>query len=222
MQKYDIPKGYPTHTELLKDDEIDAVRRRPRATSSTTASQSTPATSASTSSSKKPMALSLQQCDDMIEAGRQQQRQAHGRARPSTTTEHSLKAKEILDSGQLGPLMTIICYMSKNWNYASRPPQYRSRFHGGGMWLANGVPRRRPPHLADGLAGRLRLRQHGQPAPTTRPATTPPPRSSATRTAWPASPSRSDSPTVRPTTRARSSAPTAPCASASTAKSSSE
>ena len=25
MQKYDIPKGYATHTELLKDDEIDAV-----------------------------------------------------------------------------------------------------------------------------------------------------------------------------------------------------
>ena len=25
MDKYDIPKGYPTHTDLLADDEIDAV-----------------------------------------------------------------------------------------------------------------------------------------------------------------------------------------------------
>ena len=25
MEQYDIPKGYPSHAELLEDDEIDAV-----------------------------------------------------------------------------------------------------------------------------------------------------------------------------------------------------
>ena len=93
---------------------------------------------------EKPMALSLEQCDDMIEAA------ANNNVKLMVgQTQHfygtSLKAKEILDSGQLGPLMTVVCYMSKNWNHASRPPQYRSRFHGGGMWLANGV------HVVDRL-----------------------------------------------------------------------
>ena len=52
MQKYDIPKGYPTHTELLKDDEIDAVAVVLGHQLLTTASPSTPATPANTSSSK--------------------------------------------------------------------------------------------------------------------------------------------------------------------------
>lgn len=57
----------------------------------------------------------------------------------------SVKAKEILDSGDLGPLITAVCYMSKNWGYQGRRPQYRSRYHGGGMWLTNGV------HVVDRL-----------------------------------------------------------------------
>ena len=56
-----------------------------------------------------------------------------------------LKMKAILDSGRLGPLMTIVCFSCKNWTYANRAPQYRSRFHGGGMWLTNGV------HVVDRL-----------------------------------------------------------------------
>ena len=143
MDKYGIAKGYTTHTELLADDEIDAVavvlghQLHCRLTMDA-------CNAGKHVLVEKPMALSLEQCDEMIEAA------ANNNVKLMVgQTQHfygtSLKAKEILDSGELGPLMTVICYMSKNWNFASRPPQYRSRFHGGGMWLSNGV------HVVDRL-----------------------------------------------------------------------
>ena len=143
MEKYDIPKGYPSHTELLKDDEVEAVavvlghQLHHRLTVDA-------CNAGKHVLVEKPMALSLEQCDDMIEAAANNNvKLMVGQSQHFYGT--SLKAKEILDSGQLGPLMTVVCYMSKNWNHASRPPQYRSRFHGGGMWLANGV------HVVDRL-----------------------------------------------------------------------
>ena len=143
MDKYAIPKGYPTHTDLLADDEIDAVavvlghQLHHRLTVDA-------CNAGKHVLVEKPMALSLEQCDDMIEAA------ANNNVKLMVgQTQHfsgaNLKVKEILDSGQLGPLMTIVCYSSKNWNYAGRAPQYRSRFHGGGMWLTNGV------HVVDRL-----------------------------------------------------------------------
>ena len=143
MDKYDIPKGYPIHTELLADDEIDAVavalghQLHHRLTvDSLNAGKHVLV--------EKPMALSLAQCDDMIEAAH-----ANDRKLMVGLTQHfygtSLKAKEILDSGELGPLITVVSYMSKNWGFAGRRPQYRSRYHGGGMWIANGV------HVVDRL-----------------------------------------------------------------------
>ena len=87
---------------------------------------------------EKPMALTLEQCAEMIAAAH-----ANGVKLMVGLTNHflpvNIKAKEILDSGELGPLITIVSYMSKNWNHANRRPQYRSRYHGGGMWLSNGV-----------------------------------------------------------------------------------
>ena len=59
------------------------------------------------------------------------------------------------------------------------------------MWLTNGVHVVDRLTLAHGLPGLIRIRQHRHNAPTTRPPTIPPPPSSATRTAWPASLSRS-------------------------------
>ncbi len=143
MQKYDIAKGYASHTELLADDAIDAVAvvlghhlHHRLTVDACNAGKHVLV--------EKPMALSLEQCDEMIEAA------ANNNVKLMVgQTQHfygtSLKAKEILDSGELGPLITAICYMSKNWNFAGRPPQYRSRFHGGGMWLTNGV------HVVDRL-----------------------------------------------------------------------
>ena len=83
------------------------------------------------------MAISLEQCDDMIATAA-----ANNVKLMVGQSQHfygiSVKAKEILDSGDLGPLITAVCYMSKNWGYRGRRPQYRSRYHGGGMWLTNG------------------------------------------------------------------------------------
>ena len=143
MDKYGIAKGYPSHTELLADDDIDAVavvlghQLHHRLTVDA-------CNAGKHVLVEKPMALSLEQCDDMIEAA------ANNSVKLMVgQTQHyygtSLKAREILDSGALGPLITVVSYMSKNWNFDRRPPQYRSRFHGGGMWLANGV------HVVDRL-----------------------------------------------------------------------
>ena len=143
IDKYNIPKGYASHTELLKDDEVDAVAvvlghqlHHQLTVDACNAGKHVLV--------EKPMAISLEQCDNMIAAAA-----ANNVKLMVGYTQHyygtSLKAKEILDSGQLGPLVTAVCYMSKNWNFSGRRPQYRSRYHGGGMWLTNGV------HVVDRL-----------------------------------------------------------------------
>ena len=143
MGKYDIPKSYPSHTDLLKDPEIDAV-------AITLGHQLHHRLTVDACNAgkhvlvEKPMAISLEQCDNMVTAAAD-----NGVKLMVGLTQHyygtSIKAKEILDSGALGPIITAVCYMSKNWSYAGRRPQYRSRYHGGGMWLTNGV------HVVDRL-----------------------------------------------------------------------
>ena len=143
MERYDVPKGYVSHIELLQDKEIDAVAitlghqlHHKLTVDSCNAGKHVLV--------EKPMAISLEQCDDMIAVAA-----ANGVKLMIGFTQHyygtSLKAKEILDSGELGPAITAVCYMSKNWGYKGRRPQYRSRYHGGGMWLTNGV------HVVDRL-----------------------------------------------------------------------
>ena len=144
MEQYDIPRGYASHTELLRDDEIDAVAvvlghqlHHQLTVDACNAGKHVLVS--------KPMALSLQQCDDMVEAAQTNDVLLMvGLSQRFYST--SVKAKEILDSGELGPVITAVSYMSKNWNIARRRPQYRSRFHGGGMWLTNGV------HVVDRLS----------------------------------------------------------------------
>lgn len=143
MDKYNIPHGYATHTELLQDDQVDAVavvlghQLHHRLTVDA-------CNAGKHVLVEKPMAISLEQCDEMVAAAAANQVKLM-----VGLTQHfygtSLKAKEILDSGELGPIITAVCYMSKNWNYKGRRPQYRSRYHGGGMWLTNGV------HVVDRL-----------------------------------------------------------------------
>jgi len=199
MDKYDIPKGYQTHHELLKDDEIDAVAvvlghqlHHQLTVDACNAGKHVLV--------EKPMALSLDQCDAMIEAAANNDvKLMVGLSQHFYPT--SVKAKEILDSGELGPLITAIAYMSKNWNYSGRRPQYRSRYHGGGMWLTNGIhsstdSRGLWPHKPS------LSRPRSGPGPITRPPTTRPLPLSAIRTAWPAPPS----PSVMPKARRPSSA----------------
>ena len=137
MERYDIPRGYASHEELLRDDEVEAVaiilghQLHHRLTLDACAAGKHVLV-------EKPMAINLEQCDDMVQAA-----QAAGVKLMVGLSQHfygtSVKAKEILDSGELGPMITTVAYMSKNWNFQGRRPQYRSRFHGGGMWLTNGV-----------------------------------------------------------------------------------
>ena len=144
MEKYDIPRGYTSHTELLKDDEVDAVAvvlghqlHHQLTLDACRAGKHVLV--------EKPMAISLQQCDEMIKvAAENGVKLMVGHTQRFYGT--SVKAKEILDSGELGPLITAVSYMSKNWGYSWRRPQYRSRYHGGGMWLTNGV------HVVDRLS----------------------------------------------------------------------
>ncbi|MCY3906034.1 MAG: Gfo/Idh/MocA family oxidoreductase, partial [Anaerolineaceae bacterium] len=141
--RYEVPRAYPSHSELLKDDEVQAV-------AVTLGHQLHHRLTVDALNAgkhvlvEKPMALSLQQCDDMIETARRNNVKLM-----IGLTQHflgpNMKAKEILDSGELGPLITAVCYSVKNWGYARRRPQYRSRFHGGGYWMTNGV------HMVDRL-----------------------------------------------------------------------
>ena len=143
METYGIPRGYRTHTELLEDDDVEAVAvvlghtMHHRLTMDALQAGRHVLV-------EKPMALNLEQCDEMIETAH-----ANDVKLMLGHTQHflptSVKAKEILDAGTLGPLVTSVSYMSKRWGYEKRRPQYRSRHHGGGMWITNGV------HVVDRL-----------------------------------------------------------------------
>ena len=143
MDQYHIPKGHSTHHDLLQDADVDAVAivlghqlHHQLTIDACRAGKHVLV--------EKPMAISLAQCDAMVAAAAENDvKLMIGLSQHFYST--SLKAKEILDSGQLGPVITAVSYMSKNWNFAGRRPQYRSRFHGGGMWLTNGV------HVVDRL-----------------------------------------------------------------------
>ncbi len=67
METYNIPKGYASHTELLQDDEIDAVAvvlghqlHHQLTVDACNAGKHVLV--------EKPMAISLEQCDNMIAA----------------------------------------------------------------------------------------------------------------------------------------------------------
>ena len=143
MKEYGVARGYASHTELLADDEVEAVaitlghQLHHRLTVDACRAGKHVMV-------EKPMALNLQQCDEMVAAAEEA-----GVKLMVGLTQHfggpAMKAKEILDSGEIGPVVTAVSYMCKNWNHATRRPQYRSRFHGGGMWMTNGV------HVVDRL-----------------------------------------------------------------------
>jgi len=87
---------------------------------------------------EKPMAVSVAECDQIIEAV-----EAAG---IKLSVGHSYRyydgcqaAKEILDSGELGRLVFAVSTFSKNWTLERRRGWHLDRGRGGGMWQANGT-----------------------------------------------------------------------------------
>ena len=136
-KEWEIPAVYPNHHKLLEDPNVDAVAiilghhlHADLTIDALNAGRHVLV--------EKPMANTLEECDRMIEAeqasGKILQIGLTGRFHPATR-----KAREILDSNELGPVVTALSRFNKNWGYGGRRYQYRTRWMGGGMWMGNGV-----------------------------------------------------------------------------------
>jgi predicted dehydrogenase len=87
---------------------------------------------------EKPMADTLEECDRMLEAA--------GRGSVHLLVGHSqryfgstIRAREIIHSGQLGQPVFATDTWYKNFGVADRLPWFLDRATGGGMWLMNGA-----------------------------------------------------------------------------------
>ena len=136
-KEWEIPAVYPNHHKLLEDPNVDAVAivlghhlHADLTIDALNAGRHVLV--------EKPMANTLEECDRMIEAeqasGKILQIGMTGRFHPAMR-----KAREILDSNELGPVVTALSRFNKNWGYGGRRYQYRTRWMGGGMWMGNGV-----------------------------------------------------------------------------------
>lgn len=87
---------------------------------------------------EKPMAPNLQECTRIIEAAR-----SNGVRLMLGHVNHFvpsyLKAKEILDSGELGEVVLGSSTMSKHWAFETRRPWHLDRNQGGGVWMTVGI-----------------------------------------------------------------------------------
>ena len=87
---------------------------------------------------EKPMADSVEECDIMIEAAR--------RNNVKLFTGHTeqflapnVKARQLIDSGEMGQVVMIADCWYKAFALHTRPPWFLDRERGGGMWLMNGA-----------------------------------------------------------------------------------
>jgi predicted dehydrogenase len=87
---------------------------------------------------EKPMADTLEECDRMLAAVERAGVQllvAHSQRYFAST----IRAREIIRSGQLGEPVFATDTWYKNFGYDSRLPWFLDRATGGGMWLMNGA-----------------------------------------------------------------------------------
>ena len=87
---------------------------------------------------EKPMADTLEECDRMLAAVERAGVQllvAHSQRYFAST----IRAREIIRSGQLGQPVFATDTWYKNFGYDSRLPWFLDRATGGGMWLMNGA-----------------------------------------------------------------------------------
>lgn len=94
---------------------------------------------------EKPMALELEECDRMLEAVNQ-----HNVKLMVGHSEHyyppNIKAKEIMESGELGEIVFATDQWYKPFGLSGRAPWFLDRAQGGGMWQMNGA------HMVDRVA----------------------------------------------------------------------
>lgn len=93
---------------------------------------------------EKPMADSVEECDRMIAAARKNRVKLFT-AHTEQFMAPNMKARQLIESGEVGqPVMAADCWY-KAFGLAGRPAWFLDREKGGGMWLMNGA------HMIDRL-----------------------------------------------------------------------
>jgi len=87
---------------------------------------------------EKPMALTLKECDKIINAAAEAQVKLNVGFCQRFARAYQ-KTKEIIDSGEIGSLVYGVSTMSKFWMEDNRRPWHLDRKTGGGMWLTAGI-----------------------------------------------------------------------------------
>ena len=87
---------------------------------------------------EKPMALTLKECDKIIDATEESKVKLQIGFCQRFSKAYQ-KTKEIIDSGEIGSLVYGIATASKFWMEDNRRPWHLNRKTGGGMWLTAGI-----------------------------------------------------------------------------------
>ena len=87
---------------------------------------------------EKPIALTLRECDKIIDAAAKAKIKLHIGFCQRFSKAYQ-KAKEIVDSGEIGSIVYGVSTASKFWMEANRRPWHLDRKTGGGMWLTAGI-----------------------------------------------------------------------------------
>lgn len=86
---------------------------------------------------EKPMAMTTQECNAMIDAAKQ-----HGVQLMVGHTQHffpaNVAAKTLIDRGDIGPIVMATATWYKPFGLPFRAPWFLDRPQGGGMWMMNG------------------------------------------------------------------------------------
>jgi phthalate 4,5-cis-dihydrodiol dehydrogenase len=87
---------------------------------------------------EKPMADTVEECDRMIAASRKNNVKLFT-GHTEQFLAPNVKARQLIDSGEVGKLVMIADCWYKAFALHTRPPWFLDRSKGGGMWLMNGA-----------------------------------------------------------------------------------
>ena len=134
---FGIPRVYASHRDLLADPDVEAVGiLLPHHLHAGVTVEALDA--GKHVLVEKPMAVTMEECDRMIEAearsGRLLQIGLTGQYRPALRT-----ARAFLDTNALGPVIQVLALVSARFPYERLDRCYLTRSMGGGNWMGNGV-----------------------------------------------------------------------------------